>query len=107
MLIFLLQLLIYIENFNLSNGASQTFDNIPPTDYGFIFDVYYLDNSLNLIINGEPLLKREFWQENNQGTASNPNWVQTDYTNQGYDFQFVDKHDDVPPLVQNLRFASD
>lgn len=99
--------IVYIENFNLTNGASQTFDSIPSTDYGFIFDVYYLDNSLNLIINGEPLLKREFWEETNQGTATNPRWTQTNYTNQGYDFQFVDKHDDVPPLVQNLRFASD
>ncbi|MDV3505494.1 hypothetical protein CMU89_02265 [Elizabethkingia anophelis] len=37
--------------FSVSNGNSQTF-TLPATDYGFVFDIYRLDNSFNLTVNG-------------------------------------------------------
>ncbi|PKD20023.1 hypothetical protein APR41_15235 [Salegentibacter salinarum] len=42
------------ERFDLSDGESVTF-NQPATDYGFQFDIYTLDNSFNLEINGTQL----------------------------------------------------
>lgn len=38
-------------NFSVSNGNSQTF-SAPAADLGFIFDVYTLDNSFTLTVNG-------------------------------------------------------
>lgn len=100
---------VNIQNFNLTNGESKTF-TAPPSYYGFIFDVHYLDNSLNLVINGQPLLRRNFWEERYENTGwiiPNWQWVQKVYRTEAYDFQFVDLHTDVPPLVQNIRFKSD
>ncbi|KGT09920.1 hypothetical protein [Elizabethkingia anophelis] len=37
--------------FSVSNGNSQTF-TLPATDFGFVFDIYRLDNSFNLTVNG-------------------------------------------------------
>jgi gliding motility-associated-like protein len=44
--------------FSTTNNAPYTF-TVPPTDLGFIFDVYTLDNSFNLIINGTSLANQE------------------------------------------------
>ncbi|WP_337059104.1 hypothetical protein, partial [Elizabethkingia meningoseptica] len=38
-------------NFSVKDGVPQTF-TFPATDFGFVFDVYTLDNSFNLKING-------------------------------------------------------
>ncbi|MCX2681606.1 gliding motility-associated C-terminal domain-containing protein [Galbibacter sp. EGI 63066] len=46
------------ENFSLSDGESVTF-NQPATNYGFQFDIYTLDNSFNLNINGVDLATQE------------------------------------------------
>ena len=44
--------------FNLANGEDVTF-NQPATNYGFQFDIYTLDNSFNLNINGTDLSLQE------------------------------------------------
>ncbi|MBI6121358.1 lectin-like domain-containing protein [Salegentibacter maritimus] len=46
------------ESFSLSDGESVTF-NQPATNYGFQFDIYTLDNSFNLEINGTKLAVKE------------------------------------------------
>lgn len=46
------------ENFLLSDGQSVTFDQ-PGTNYGFQFDIYTLDNSFNLNINGVNIATQE------------------------------------------------
>lgn len=45
-------------NFNSSNGQTVTF-NAPAADSGFIFDIYTLDNSFNLNINGTNIASNE------------------------------------------------
>jgi len=45
-------------DFNISNGNTTTF-NAPAADLGFIFDIYSLDNSFNLNINGVNLATNE------------------------------------------------
>ncbi|WP_054508601.1 thrombospondin type 3 repeat-containing protein [Chryseobacterium sp. ERMR1:04] len=50
-------------DFSTSNNVPYTF-TAPPTDLGFIFDVYQLDNSFNLIINGNSLANQEIQFEN-------------------------------------------
>lgn len=101
---------VFIQDFSLSNGESKQF-TAPPSDYGFIFDVYYLDNSLNLQINGQALLQRRFIEERYEQVGIWPfqeyRWVEKINEIRNYDFQFVDLHTDVPPLVQNIRFKSD
>ncbi|MDV3547884.1 hypothetical protein CMU66_17780 [Elizabethkingia anophelis] len=37
--------------FSVSNGNSRTF-TLPAADFGFVFDIYRLDNSFNLTVNG-------------------------------------------------------
>lgn len=39
-------------NFSVANGDSQTFLTNSAADLGFIFDVYTLDNSFTLTVNG-------------------------------------------------------
>lgn len=39
------------ETFMVEAGTAKTF-NQPATDYGFVFDIYKLDNSFNMTING-------------------------------------------------------
>lgn len=46
------------EDFTLRDGETVTFSQ-PPTDYGFQFDIYRLDNSFNLEINGTMLATQE------------------------------------------------
>ncbi|MFD2037350.1 choice-of-anchor L domain-containing protein, partial [Belliella marina] len=46
------------EEFSLSDGQDVTF-NQPATDYGFQFDIYTLDNSFNLNVNGIDLATEE------------------------------------------------
>ncbi|MDV3874727.1 hypothetical protein CMU01_01625 [Elizabethkingia anophelis] len=38
-------------SFSVSNGNPQTF-TLPAADFGFVFDIYRLDNSFNLTVNG-------------------------------------------------------
>lgn len=45
-------------NFSSSNGQTVTFD-APAADRGFIFDIYTLDNSFNLNINGTNIASNE------------------------------------------------
>lgn len=45
-------------DFSTQNGTVTTF-NQPATDYGFQFDIYTLDNSFNLTINGVQLATQE------------------------------------------------
>lgn len=54
------------SDFSVSGGQEKTF-NMPATDYGFQFDVYELDNSFNLTINGIKLAKQEI--EFQKGTS--------------------------------------
>lgn len=46
------------ENFTTSGGTTKTF-NQPATNYGFVFDVYSLDNSFNMTINGVKIASSE------------------------------------------------
>ena len=52
------------ETFSAANGAPKVF-NQPATNYGFVFDIYTLDNSFNMNINGVNLASSEieFQQE--------------------------------------------
>lgn len=52
-------------NFSVANGNSQTF-SAPAADLGFIFDVYTLDNSFTLNINGTNLTTSELQFQPNQ-----------------------------------------
>lgn len=56
------------ENFNLTDGQSVSFTQ-PATDYGFQFDIYTLDNSFNMKINGVQLAvdELEFQSEGTSG----------------------------------------
>src|SRR5690606_9578552 len=45
-------------DFSVANGDTHTF-NAPETDLGFVFDIYGLDNSFNLNINGVDLATNE------------------------------------------------
>lgn len=45
-------------DFSVANGDTHTF-NAPETDLGFVFDIYELDNSFNLNINGVDLATNE------------------------------------------------
>ncbi len=55
------------EDFSLSNGTAVEFDQ-PATTYGFYFDIYTLDNSFNLTINGTQLATEEI-QFQSDGTS--------------------------------------
>lgn len=44
--------------FSVQNGTTKTF-TMPATDFGFVFDIYALDNSFNLSINGVMLATQE------------------------------------------------
>ncbi|MDM1296914.1 cadherin-like domain-containing protein [Empedobacter falsenii] len=46
------------SDFSVANGGAQTF-TMPATDYGFQFDIYTLDNSFMLNINGVNLANEE------------------------------------------------
>ncbi|OCK51871.1 hypothetical protein BA768_15290 [Chryseobacterium sp. CBo1] len=50
--------LVVNKDFNSTNGTTVTFD-APAADLGFVFDVYTLDNSFNLNINGVNLALNE------------------------------------------------
>ncbi|MEC4114171.1 hypothetical protein VSO92_08625 [Myroides pelagicus] len=43
---------------NVNNSLKRTFTQ-PGTDAGFVLDIYELDNSFNMVINGTPLYKEE------------------------------------------------
>ena len=45
-------------DFTAQNGVAQTFSQ-PATNYGFVFDIYKLDNSFNMTINGVKLATSE------------------------------------------------
>lgn len=96
--------LVFLENFNLKENETKTF-RVGATDYGFFFDVFSLDNSLNLTINGEPLLKRKVLTQTRRNSSAS--WSRGTERTEAYDLQFVRLWTDVPPLVQNLRFAKD
>lgn len=53
------------ETFSVSGGVSQSF-TMPGTDYGFQFDIYKLDNSFNMTINGVQLATSEIEFQSNQ-----------------------------------------
>lgn len=55
------------NSFSTSNGTPVTFSQ-PATDYGFVFDIYTLDNSFNLNINGVQLATQEI-QFQSSGTS--------------------------------------
>lgn len=63
------------NDFYIQDGETKTF-SMPPADYGFQFDIYQLDNSFNLNINGIQLATNEI--------------------------QFQRK--DISPNAQNIRF---
>ncbi|WPR77748.1 choice-of-anchor L domain-containing protein [Algoriphagus sp. NG3] len=65
------------ENFSLSDGQSVTF-NQPATDYGFQFDIYTLDNSFNLNINGTDLAAQELEFQSSGTSGINVRFVDGD-----------------------------
>ncbi|MDV4049242.1 hypothetical protein CMT42_04065 [Elizabethkingia anophelis] len=54
------------EKFDVANGVSKTF-TMPATDFGFTFDIYKLDNSFNLTINGTKMSTAEINFEDGYG----------------------------------------
>ncbi len=57
--------------FRVNNGDSKTF-NMPATSFGFVFDIYFLDNSFNMTINGTKLATTEIqFQDNIGGSPQN------------------------------------
>ena len=52
-------------NFSVANGNSQTF-SVPAADLGFIFDVYTLDNSFTLTVNGASISSSKLEFQPNQ-----------------------------------------
>ncbi|HFK5571635.1 TPA: hypothetical protein ACG0AO_003464 [Elizabethkingia meningoseptica] len=59
--------------FSINGGGKFTF-NMPATDYGFVFDIYQMDNSFNMVINGTQLAATEI--EFQKGVAGIPQNVQ-------------------------------
>ncbi|MEM9259635.1 MAG: hypothetical protein AAGA62_08305, partial [Bacteroidota bacterium] len=58
--------------FSVENGVEQTF-NMPNASEGFTFDLYFLDNSFNFIINGTPLVPQQLeFSEPNAGANDSP-----------------------------------
>lgn len=66
--------------FSLKDGETKTY-NMPATDYGFIFDIYTLDNSFQLNINGVNLANQEI--DFQSGSGSNQNIKFSDGTEYG------------------------
>lgn len=59
-------------SFNAGTPSPITQTTIqPPTNAGFIFDIYELDNSFNMNINGVMLATQELEFQNNQGLTQN------------------------------------
>ena len=56
--------------FSVKDGVTQTF-TMPATDFGFIFDIYTLDNSFNLTINGTKMATGEIQFEKGSSPAQN------------------------------------
>ena len=69
-------------SFNVDGSAKPQTINAPKADYGFVFDIYSLDNSFNMTINGTPLATKELQFEIYGGGTTTPQ-----------------------PLPQNVRFA--
>ena len=53
------------KSFSVKDGNHEVF-NMPATDYGFQFDIYTLDNSFNLKINGTHLITDSKYSEGNE-----------------------------------------
>ncbi|WP_407481826.1 hypothetical protein [Elizabethkingia meningoseptica] len=68
-------------DFSVKDGVPQTF-TFPATDFGFVFDVYSLDNSFNLEINGVQLTTQEI--QFNDGGSNIQNIMFTDNTKYMY-----------------------
>lgn len=64
------------ESFTTTGGAAKTFTQ-PATDYGFTFDVFKLDNSFNMKINGVSIAATEieFQQESTPAPGINIRFV--------------------------------
>ncbi|WP_336665204.1 hypothetical protein [Elizabethkingia meningoseptica] len=54
--------------FSVKDGVTQTF-TMPATDFGFVFDIYRLDNSFNLTINGVKMATKEINFQGNDGAT--------------------------------------
>ncbi|MCT4121790.1 hypothetical protein HZP71_03905 [Elizabethkingia anophelis] len=54
--------------FSVKDGVTQTF-TMPATDFGFVFDIYKLDNSFNLTINGNQMATKEINFQGNDGAT--------------------------------------
>lgn len=54
--------------FSVKDGVTQTF-TMPATDFGFVFDIYKLDNSFNLTINGTQMATKEINFQGNDGAT--------------------------------------
>lgn len=65
------------QDFSVSGGVTQTF-TMPGTDYGFQFDIYKLDNSFNMSINGVQLATSEIEFQSNLTPAPGINIRFTD-----------------------------
>lgn len=60
------------SDFEVRGGISKTFE-MPATDFGFQFDIYELDNSFNLTINGVDLATKEIEFQQNEMPANSQN----------------------------------
>ncbi|MCL1674475.1 hypothetical protein [Elizabethkingia meningoseptica] len=82
--------------FNLKDGVSQTY-NMPASDFGFVFDLYTLDNSFNMTINGVQLAVKEI-----EFGSIDQNIMFTDGTRYQYDTPgiWLLKGDEARPMIK-------
>lgn len=74
--------LVNSTGFNASGGASTTF-TLNPTDKGFQLDVYGIDNSLNIKVNGTLLTTQEIDFQSNHTTTRSARFTDGTYYGQG------------------------
>lgn len=108
------------QNFSLTGGASNTW-NIP-AGFGFVFNITRLDNSLNVIINGTPVIETQrirHWYTQTQTRASTSDpwgatvsgpWNADPITNWAADDMEFERHSPptlpaVPPVTHNVQFV--
>ncbi|MFT4071612.1 MAG: hypothetical protein QM654_06800 [Dysgonamonadaceae bacterium] len=83
--------LIFKVPCTMENGVSFDADaniypqtiSAPSADYGFVFDIYYLDNSFNMKINGTSLATKELQFESNSLPARNMRFADGSYWGDG------------------------
>ena len=94
------------ENFEVADGVTKTF-MMPATDYGFQFDIYSLDNSFQLKINGIDLANEEIDFQPGTGAKQNIRFFDGTKHGEGSISQIYDIEGDSQSPVIRIKIASD